>query len=341
MGAYLSIPAAMYFLSPSIGTYSTSLNLLFFYMTWSTMVLSFPPLQVEIVGTLAIRAIFFLLPSLLFLLFDSLLPSVIVNIKTQGEAALPTRSGGSRGSRKGGRPPWYFVIGVSLLNILLSVALQVGIELLFTQVLHIRSALQVTTTLPMPWSIAKYVIRSLFLREILQYYIHRFLLHPSSPTYISALHNTYFHSIPAPYSFAAHYDHPLPYLLIRFLPTYLPSLLFRTHLLTHLITLALTTTEETLTLSGYTNISGIMLGGMARRQDAHSESRGRGNYSPWGLMDWVHGTTVGPDVMDDVGEEAEKHHVKERGGKALADAKESGKDGIRTLSGRKKGAKRS
>ncbi|TVY51365.1 hypothetical protein LCER1_G005883, partial [Lachnellula cervina] len=155
----------MYFLGPSIGTYSTSLNLLFFYMTWSTMVLSFPPLKVEIVGTLAIRAVFFLLPSLLFLLFDSILPSVIVNIKTQGEAALPTRSGGGRSSRKGGTPPWYFVIGVSLINILLSVALQTGIELLFTQILHIRSALQVTTTLPMPWSIAKYVLRSLFLRE--------------------------------------------------------------------------------------------------------------------------------------------------------------------------------
>ncbi|TVY15905.1 hypothetical protein LARI1_G004744 [Lachnellula arida] len=310
-------------------------------MTWSTMVLSFPPLKVEIVGTLAIRAMFFLLPSLLFLLFDSILPSVMVNIKTQGEAALPTRSGGARSSRKGGTPPWYFVIGLSLINILLGVALQVGIELLFTQVLHIRSALQVTTTLPMPWSIAKYVLRSLFLREILQYYIHRFILHPSSPTYISKLHNTYFHSITAPYSFTAHYDHPLSYLLFRFLPTYLPSLIFRTHLITYLVTLAIITTEETLTLSGYTNIPGIMLGGIARRQDVHSECRGRGNYAPWGLMDWVHGTSVGPDVMDDVGEEAEKHHVKERGGKALDDAKESGKDGMRALNGKRKSAKRS
>jgi hypothetical protein len=130
------------------------------------MVLSFPPLKVEIVGTLAIRAIFFLVPSLLFLLIDSILPSVIVNIKTQGSSALPTRTGGARNSRKGGRPPWYFVIALSLINILLSVVLQAVIELLFTEVLHFRSALQVTTTLPMPWSIAKYVLRSLFLREV-------------------------------------------------------------------------------------------------------------------------------------------------------------------------------
>jgi hypothetical protein len=131
------------------------------------MVLSFPPLKVELVGTLGIRAIFFLVPSLLFLLMDSILPSVIVNIKTQGSSALPTRTGGARNFRKGGRPPWYFVIGLSLFNILLSVALQAGIELLFTEVLHFRSALQVTTTLPMPWSIAKYVLRSLVLREVI------------------------------------------------------------------------------------------------------------------------------------------------------------------------------
>jgi len=305
------------------------------------MVLSFPPLKVEVVGTLAIRAVFFLVPSLIFLLIDSILPSVIVNIKAQGASALPTRTGGARSTKRGSRPPWYFVIGLSLVNILLSVAVQAGIELLFTEVLHFRSALQVTTTLPMPWSIAKYVLRSLFLREIVQYYIHRFILHPSSPSYISKLHNSYFHSITAPYSFVAHYDHPVSYILFRFLPTYLPSIIFRTHLLTYLVTLAIITTEETLTLSGYTNIPGIMLGGIARRQDVHSESQGRGNFAPWGLMDWVHGTSIGPDVMDDVSDEAEKHHVKERSGKALEDAKESGKDGVRALNGRRKNSKRS
>ncbi|TVY82395.1 hypothetical protein LSUE1_G001813, partial [Lachnellula suecica] len=188
MGAYLSVPAAVYFLGPSIGTYSTSLNLLFFYMTWSTMVLSFPPLKVEVIGTLGVRAVCFLLPSLLFLLVDSLLPSVVVNIKSQGASALPTRSGSARNRRKGGQPPWYHVIGLSLVNILLSVALQAGIELLLTKVFLVRSALQVTTTLPMPWSIAKYVLRALFVREILQYYIHRFILHPSSSNFVSQLH---------------------------------------------------------------------------------------------------------------------------------------------------------
>jgi hypothetical protein len=108
-----------------------------------------------------------MVPSLLFLVFDSILPSLSVGLKTQGAAALPTRTGGVQGARRGGnRPQWYQVIGLSLLNIFLSVAIQAGVELLFTEAFHIRSALKVTTTLPMPWSIAKDVLRGLLLREV-------------------------------------------------------------------------------------------------------------------------------------------------------------------------------
>lgn len=123
-------------------------------------VLSQPPLKVEVVGSLAIRILFFLVPSLFFFLFDSIIPSLSVSFKTQGDRGLPTRGG------RGSKPQWYQIIGVSLLNILLSVAIQAGVELLFTEVFQIRSALKVTTTLPMPWSIAKDVLRGLLLREV-------------------------------------------------------------------------------------------------------------------------------------------------------------------------------
>jgi len=114
------------------------------------------------VGTLGIRFLFFLVPSLFFLIFDSIIPSLSVGFKRQGADGLPTR-----GARRGRSiPQWYQIIGVSLLNILLSVAIQAGIEMLFTDIFHIRSALKVTTTLPMPWSIAKDVIRGLILREV-------------------------------------------------------------------------------------------------------------------------------------------------------------------------------
>jgi hypothetical protein len=101
------------------------------------------------------------------MLFDTLIPSLAVGIKSQGGSALPTRTGGVQVSRRGGRPEWYTVIGLSLFNICLGVAVQAGVELLFTEVLSIRSALKVTTTLPMPWGLAKDVVRGLLLREVM------------------------------------------------------------------------------------------------------------------------------------------------------------------------------
>ena len=136
------------------------------WQTWSTLVLSHSPLKVEVLGTLGIRIIFWLVPSILFMIFDTIIPSLAVGMKLQGGDALPTRTGGVKVSRRNGRPQWYTVIGISLLNICLEVAVQAGVELLFTEVFSIRSALKVTTTLPMPWGLAKDVVRCLLLREV-------------------------------------------------------------------------------------------------------------------------------------------------------------------------------
>jgi hypothetical protein len=109
--------------------------------------------------------LFFIAPSLLFLVFDSIIPSLAENLKTQGSSALPTRNGGAQGGKRRG-PAWYRVVALSTFNVLLGISVQAAVELLFTKVLNIRSALQVTTTLPMPWSIAKHIVRSLLIREV-------------------------------------------------------------------------------------------------------------------------------------------------------------------------------
>jgi sterol desaturase/sphingolipid hydroxylase (fatty acid hydroxylase superfamily) len=149
---------------------------------------------------------------------------------------------------------------------------------------------------------------------VLQYYIHRDLLHGSAGGPVARLHQTWHHSITAPYAFTAAYDHPLPYLLLRVLPLYVPAVAFRFHLTTYLIMIAVTSLEELFTYSGYSVLpSTIMLKGMARRVDAHMQSRGDGNYGPLGVLDWVNGTTLGGrDVTDDLGDEVEKHHVEDR-----------------------------
>ena len=156
-----SIPVLSFLVIPTFSSYSTSLNLLFFYLTWSTLILSNSRLKVEVLGTLAIRVLFYLLPSLCFLLFDTVVPAIAASIKEHGNVALPTSH--EQGSRKG---RWWRVVLVSTGNVLLGVTFQAGIEYSFTEVLHIRSALRVTTTLPMPWGIAKDLFRGLLLREV-------------------------------------------------------------------------------------------------------------------------------------------------------------------------------
>lgn len=155
--ALLSIPIISSLALPFFSSYSTSLNLLFFYMTWSTLVLSHSELNVELYGTLFVRVLFYILPSLLFLAFDTSVPSLACEIKAEGDVALPGRKG---------RRKVMEVVGWALANVLLGVGVQAGTEMLFTRVLQIRSALKVTTRLPMPWGMFKDIVRGLLLRNV-------------------------------------------------------------------------------------------------------------------------------------------------------------------------------
>ncbi|KLU83793.1 hypothetical protein MAPG_02844 [Magnaporthiopsis poae ATCC 64411] len=194
MDILLSLPIASYFLAPSVTSWSTSLNLIFFYMTWATLVLSHSPLRIEVFGTLAVRLLLYVAPSLLFLTFDTLLPSLAESIKVGGTSALPPRED--------------------------------------------------------------------------------------------------------------------------------PALLAR----------ALALVLETLAMSGYSVVPGIIMGGITRRTAMHyccsSGGRAGGNYGAWGLLDWVCGTNLGRDVLHDVKDEAEKHHVKERGESAAGKGMDFLQDGI-------------
>ena len=159
--ALVSIPALSFLVIPAFSSYSTSINLLFFYMTWAILIRSNPPLKVELLGTLGVRILFYILPSLGFLAFDSAASTVAVGIKEHGDRALATGEalGGKRGR-------WWKVALVSLGNTILGIALQIGIEFLFTRLLHIRSVLKVSTSIPFPWSIAKDLFLGFLLREV-------------------------------------------------------------------------------------------------------------------------------------------------------------------------------
>ena len=126
----------------------------------------------------------------------------------------------------------------------------------------------------------------------MQYYLHRFYLHSAS-----GLHTRWQHAPPTPsplWPALAHYDHPLPYLIHRFVPVYVPATFFRFHALTYFTFIAAVSLEEAFTHSGYEKLFfSSLLSGAGRRTAAHFASKGKGNYSAWGVLDWLHGTMVG------------------------------------------------
>lgn len=160
MGALLSVPVLSFLLIPSMSSYGTSLNLIFFYLTWTTLVLSHGPLKVELVGTIAVRLIFYLIPSVLFFLFDILIPSASVVLKVYGKDGLP------QGKKKKDGGSELKVAGWAIFNLILGIAAQGLIEFVLTRVLGMKSRLKVTTKLPLPWDIVKGVGRALMFREV-------------------------------------------------------------------------------------------------------------------------------------------------------------------------------
>ena len=135
-----------------------------------------------------------------------------------------------------------------------------------------------STALPLPWQIIKHLLALYAAREVLSYAVHRFVLHEAGAGPIKSkvkgggggkgagllarLHAQYAHAPgrpagAAPYALLLYADHPLPLLVSRLVPGYLPALLaVRPHLLTWLLFTALITAEETLAASGYRVVVG-------------------------------------------------------------------------------------
>ena len=326
MDILLSLPVASYFFTTSLTSWSTSLNLLFFYMTWTTLVLSHSPVKIELIGSLTLRLVLWLIPSLFFLLFDTLLPSLAESIKYNGASALPPRN--AQATAK--------LVGLAILNLALEAGVEAGVSIGLATLLQ-QPVFKTSSTLPLPWQMIKHIALLFVAREGLTYAIHRYLLHGPSggaTARLGKLHGGYAHARRAPpFSLLLMGDHPVPFLLHRFVPRYLPAVLLRQrlHLLTYFLFVGLCTLEETLALSGYTVVPGILMGGIARRTAIHY-AKPTGNYGAWGVVDWVSGTSLGKDVMADVRDEAEKHRLKERSTVAageLGDAVQESIDGLR------------
>lgn len=161
----LTLPLASLLALPLFSSWSTSLNLLFISLTWTTLALSYTPLQLEFFGPLLLRTTLYLLPSLLFLALDTAVPSLALELKAQGARGLPAR-------QKGGTRKLRSVVFWSVANVMLGVGLQAGIEFLVTDVLRMRSLLVVKGSrwslnhLPNPWKLAKHLGIGLVARNV-------------------------------------------------------------------------------------------------------------------------------------------------------------------------------
>lgn len=336
MGALVSVPFLSFLIFPLFGSWSTSLNLVFFYLTWATLVLSHGPLRVEIISTLAIRTLFYLAPSIFFFGFDALVPSAAEGFKAQGSPALPLKNASRARTIKYSK-----FLAWSIGNVLLSTLAQTAVAF-GLKAYPSYPALHVSITLPAPFSILKDLVKGYVTREVLTYFCHRYLLHSNSrnpiPTYLTAAHEDWYHSLPTPIPMSGSFDHPVAYLVRSFIPQILPAVFFRFHLLSYLLFLTLISLEETFAYSGYSTVpTNFILGGIARRTDAHIACGGDGNYGCWGLMDWIMGTSVGGDILDDIEEEADKHELQGKVRNKITQGKGRAKkaiEGVRRGSGR-------
>nr|POE58680.1 hypothetical protein CFP56_68355 [Quercus suber] len=315
----LPLPLLSFLALPFFGGTSTTLSVAFFWLTWTALVLSHDPLQIELMGTLVIRSLCFALPALAFLAFDLLLPRLSTIVKARQQKSLP--------QYQLDRNDLFKVTAVASGNVLIGVAVQGVLELLTTRVFHLRSILKVSTTVPLPWSIFKDILSGLVLRGVLHYGVHRYLLH-GYQTPLRTWHLKWQHSINRPFSVVAAYDHPAAYLVGHWLPSFLPAYLFRFHVLTWHLFIAIVSLEDLFVYSGYAVLpSSIVLAGMARRTDAHFEAAqsrraANGNYGYLGVMDLIFRTTLTSttDVVDDVKDEAQKHSLDDRIEDAVAKA---------------------
>jgi len=162
--APFTVPLASLLAIPMLSSWSTSLNLIFLSLAWTTIAATYSPLQLEAFAPLFIRLTLYIFPSLIFLLFDIGVPSLSAEFKSQGQLGIATK-------QKGGKKKMWRVAGWSLLNVILNIAIQAAIEFLVTDVLRMRSLLQIKGSkwglnhLPYPWTMIKHAAMGLVARN--------------------------------------------------------------------------------------------------------------------------------------------------------------------------------
>lgn len=234
---------------------------------WKDLLQRYPPTTIEFFVTSIIQLVCFWLVSAIYISLPYFSPAFSAQHKLQKHEKQPTVA-----------EIWECFL-VVLRNQVLSSSVQLGIILLDKK-LGRPPPHRFDLTLPGPAEVVRDVILSIFLREIIFYYVHRLLHHPFLyPT----LHKPH-HRFTAPVALAAQYATITEHILANILPVALPPKILKCHIVTFWVFLALELLETTTVHSGYNFFSGL-----AKMHDLHHE-KFVVCFGTVGFLDWLHKT---------------------------------------------------
>lgn len=234
---------------------------------WSDIVDSYSPQRIEFVGTLVVQLVSFWLPSMIYLVLETVAPSFSQRHKIQPAPKQPTRRDIVR----------CFMVVTQ--NQILSSVLHLTL-ITVTSHMGSGSSYRVEPSLPPLVEFTRDFLISLLLREALFYYSHR-LLH--TPYFYVRIHKKH-HKFTAPIALAAQFAHPIEQVFANALPISVPPQLLRSHVLTFWVFLSYELFMTATVHSGYD-----FFDNKAKMHDLHHEKFNL-NYGSIGLLDWVHGT---------------------------------------------------
>lgn len=234
---------------------------------WNELLNTYSPTQINFFGTAFVQLICFWGTSIIYTALPFIFPTFSLRHKLQPNDKQPTPA-----------DLWvcFKVVGRN----------QLVTSLFHFTFLNLRaylarpSAYRLDPTLPGLNEIVRHIIFGMLVREVLFYYVHRLLHHPSIYPSVHKPH----HKFIAPVALAAQYATITEHIFANILPISIPLTLIHAHIVTFWIFAGLVLVETTTVHSGFDFFRGL-----AKMHDLHHE-KFLINFGTVGLLDKWHRT---------------------------------------------------